>query len=93
MFLCACVCVCDGWACPLTDGHVDPVAALILTERCNSEKGYGPAPPLRVYTDMSSCLLQILDMQILHSLLLSHHFCVSIHLSQLRNHHAIFLFC
>lgn len=36
--------------------------------------------------DLSCCLLWILDMQILHSLLPSHHFCISIHLSGPSNH-------
>lgn len=36
--------------------------------------------------DLSCRLLWILDMQILHSLLPSHHFCISIHLSGPSNH-------
>lgn len=40
--------------------------------------------------DLSCRLLWILDMQILHSLLPSHHFCISIHLSRPSNHLATF---
>lgn len=52
-----------------------------------------PRPSGCRLTDGSSCLLKILNMQILHSLLPSHRFCISIHLSQSSNHVTIFSFC
>ncbi len=83
------LCMCDRCACLLADGHVDPSSALTLAQRWDSEEGYSLLHPPE-YRLISSCLLKTHNMQILYSLLPSHHFCNTIYLSQPSNHFAIF---